>query len=402
MHNVVVIGGGYGGLRAIEHLCKNENVEITLIDKNTYHYMQTESYGYIAGRFDITDVALDLEHWCKGFSKSVKFICTEVQSIDFEHSAVVCENDTIHYDELIIAAGARTNFFSFIEGLGEHSFGVKSLERAFHLRQAFERRIDQKLSQDKESRESHVNIVVGGAGLSGVEISAEMAYTLEKYKNVLGIHANDIRITLVDASETILPGLDPYLIEKSEKRLEELGVKVIKSAFIDKVAADKIYFKEGGSIDYDFMIFTGGIKAVALIEKINTPKNNAGQLIVDKKLRIGDYSNVYAIGDCIELRDNSGTLLPPTAQMAEKTAAFVAKEIKNKIEGKNTAEDGFHASMDGLFVALGGNYAAGILFDKIKVSGIMAFLLKKIISRGYRLGLEVKVNAGYKKRGQRV
>lgn len=400
MHKVVVIGGGYGGLRAIEHLYKSENLEITLLDKNTYHYMQTESYGYIAGRFDIMDVALDLEHWCRGFSKRVKFICTEVQSIDFKNSILVCENDTICYDELIIAVGARTNFFSFINGLSEHSFGVKNLEPSFQLRQAFEKRIDQKLCQNKKNREDHVNIVVGGAGLSGVEISAEMAYMLKKYKKVLGTHGKDIRITLLDASESILPGLDPYLIEKSENRLEELGVHVIKSTFIDKVEAEKIYFKEGEFIEYDFLIFTGGIKAAALTENIDTCKNDSGQLIVDERLRIGEYSNVYAIGDCIELRDTKGKLLPPTAQMAEKSAAFVANEIKNKIEGVS-ARDGFNASMDGLFVALGGNYAAGILFDKIKVSGSTAFLLKKFISRGYRLGLELKVNAGYKKRAQR-
>jgi len=399
MHQVVVIGGGYGGLRAIEHLSKNENVKITLIDKNIYHYMQTESYGYIAGRFDITDVALDLEHWCKGFKNGVKFICAEVESIDFDNAELLCENNTISYDELIIAVGARTNFFSFIEGLNRHSFGVKDLERTFQLRQAFEKRIDQKLSKDKVSRESYVNIVVGGAGLSGVEISAEMAYTLKKYKKVLGTHAKDIRITLVDSSETILPGLDPYLIEKSENRLEDLGVHIIKSAFINKVEAKEIHFKDGKSITYDFMIFTGGIKAVKLIENMDMPKNHVGQLIVNDRLRIGEHTNVYAIGDCIELRDSSGNLLPPTAQMAEKSAAFVAKEIRSKLKSM-AQSDGFDASMDGLFVALGGNYAAGILFDKIKVSGSTAFLLKKFISRGYRLGLEMKVNAGYKKRTQ--
>lgn len=400
MHHVVVIGGGYGGLRAIEHLYKNENIKITLIDKNHYHYMQTESYGYIAGRFDITDIALDLKFWCKGFGDRLQFVCTKVENIDFSKNELVCSKETIIYDELIIAVGAKTNFFSFIKGLKEHSFGVKSLERSFDLRQAFEKRIEQKLNRGKVNREGDFHIVVGGAGLSGVEIAAEMAFTLKKYKKVLGTHVKDIDITLVDASETILPGLDSYLIAKSHKRLEKLGVKVMNNAFIDQVEERKIHFKEGTSIAYDFMIFTGGVKAVDLTENINALKNSNGQLMVDERLHLGEYLNVYAIGDCVELRNSTGNILPPTAQMAEKAAVYVAQKIKTKIDG--TGEDKiFEASMDGFFVALGGNYAAGILFDKIRVSGTFAFVLKKLITRFYRFGLEIKVNAGYHKRTQK-
>jgi NADH dehydrogenase FAD-containing subunit len=83
--------------------------------------------------------------------------------------------------------------------------------------------------------------------------------------------------------------------------------------------------------------------------------------------------------------------------MAEKSAAFVANEIRSRLDGKESNKN-FHAAMDGLFVALGGHYATGILFNRIKVSGKIAYIVKKIISRGYRLGLEIKVNAGYKKR----
>ena len=302
MYHVVVVGGGYGGLRAIEHLYKSEDIQITLIDKHYYHYMQTESYGYIAGRFDVTDVVLDLEFWCKGFGDRLQFICAEVENVDFQKNELICTNQTITYDELIIAVGARTNFFSFIKGLKEHSFGVKSLDRTFGLRQEFEKRIEKKLSKEIINREGDFHIVIGGAGLSGVEIAAEMAYTLKKYEKVLGTHAKNIGITLVDASETILPGLDTYLIEKSQKRLEKLGVEVLTGAFIDHVEERKVHFKEGDPLAYDFMIFTGGIKAVEFTKKLGTATNNIGQLLVDDKFHIAGSLNVYAIGDCVEPR----------------------------------------------------------------------------------------------------
>lgn len=397
MRHIVVIGGGYGGLRAIEHLSKNTEIKITLIDKDHYHYMQTESYGYIAGRFDITDVALDLESWSQGFDGQVTFICTKVEDIDFDNNRLLCTDDTISYDKVIIAIGAKTHFYSFVKGLDTHSFGVKRLERSFELRQAFEKRIEQKLTQKKVNTDGDFHIVIGGAGLSGVEIAAEMGYTLKKYKKILGKHAHTIRITLIDASETILPGLDPYLINKSHKRLQSLGVEIMTGTYIDVVEARQIHFKEKHTLAYDFMIFTGGIHGVDLANTLNVETNTIGQFIINDDFTIGKYKNVYAIGDCIELRDSSGRLLPPTAQMAEKTASYVAKIINERSMGANHVK-AFNAKMDGLFIALGGNYAVGTLYDKIKVSGVLAFLLKKLITRAYRLGLEIKVNAGYRQR----
>ncbi|RUM87268.1 MAG: hypothetical protein DSZ24_06565 [Thermodesulfatator sp.] len=242
-------------------------------------------------------------------------------------------------------------------------------------------------------------IVIGGAGLSGVEIAAEMAYTLRRYKKVLGTHTRDIRITLIDAAETIMPGADPYLIEHTHHRLEELGVEIKLSSFIDRVEEREIYFRDDASLAYDFMIFTGGIKVVGLPESIDAEKNEIGQLIPDNTLRLPGRENVYAIGDCIELHDKKGKLLPPTAQMAEKSAEYVAEHIINRMDRSGTAP--FHAEMEGLFVALGGKYATGILFERIKVRGYTAYLLKKAITTIYRWGLELKVNAGYRSRGRK-
>jgi NADH dehydrogenase len=394
--HVVVIGGGYGGLRAVEHLAGRTDFRITLIDKHPYHYLQTEAYGYIAGRFDIHDITIDLDNWCKGFGSHVIFRQAEVTGIDMEAKAVVSGTKSLSYDQLIVATGAKTNFFSFIEGLREYSFGVKYLQRAFDFRRQFETLIFEKVEQLRDPDQDELHIAIGGAGLSGVEIAAEMADVIEKHYKTLGANAEKIKITLIDAADTILPGMGGYIIKHTARRLESLGIRIRTGAFIERVEPETIYLKGGTELPYCFMIFTGGIIATLPESGTAYETNKMGQIVPDAFLRVGPYDHVYAVGDCVELKDTAGHLLPPTAQTAEKSAEYVADAIKKSLDG--TASKPFHAKIDGVFVALGGNYAVGELFGVIRVKGYSAFLLKKFITKTYHLGLKLRINTGFKKR----
>ncbi|MGB5505458.1 MAG: NAD(P)/FAD-dependent oxidoreductase [Sulfurovum sp.] len=396
MKKVMVIGGGYGGLRAIETLYKYEDIAITLIDKNPYHYLQTEAYGYIAGRFDVHEVAIDLKNWCEGFKDRVTFIHKEATSVNFEEKIVYLDDNELSYDYLIIATGAKTHFFSFIKGLRENSYGVKNLQRAHNFRVEFEDLIYKKLRHEEGYQEGELNIAVGGAGLSGVEVAAEMAYVLETYSKTIGDTAKEIHIYLIDASDTILPGMGKYSIEKTKKRLESLGVKILTGAFINSVDGSHIYFKNGEKIPYSFMIFTGGIKAAELNDSVKNEKNSINQLIASPELNIQDHEEVFAIGDCVQIKDSEENILPPTAQVAEKSAEYVAKTIRQRIDGVES--QAFDADVQGIFIALGGKYAVGEMFKYIKVKGYIAYLLKKAITHAYYLGLRFRINTGFKNR----
>ncbi len=398
MKRVVVIGGGYGGLRAIEKLSKYQDIAITLIDKNPYHYLQTEAYGYIAGQFDMHDVAIDLQNWCEGFKERVTFIHKEATSIDFEQKNVHLDGRDFFYDYLIIATGAKTNFFSFIEGLRENSYGVKNLERAHNFRIKFENIIYKKLQHEEDSREGKLNIAVGGAGLSGVEVAAEMAYVLDSYSKTIGDTAKEIHIYLIDASDTILPGMGQYSIDNTKKRLEALGVKILTSTFINTVDATHVHFRSGEKLPYSFMIFTGGIKASSLNDTIDNEKNSINQLITTPELNVQGQKDVFAIGDCVEIKDAKGNILPPTAQIAEKSAEYVAKTIRQRIDGVESKP--FDADVSGVFIALGGKYAVGEMFKYIKVKGYVAYVLKKAITHAYYLGLRLRINTGFKNRNR--
>ncbi len=396
MKKVIVIGGGYGGLRAVERLAGIDGLHITLIDKHPYHYLQTEAYGYIAGRFDLHDVAIDLKNWCFGFKRWVAFVHDEVTFVDFGNQTVHLSDTRLHYDYLIMAIGAETNFFSFIEGLREHSFGVKKLQRAYNFRTAFEQLLYNKVEDPLEKAKGELNIAIGGAGLSGVEIAAEMADVIKKHTKSIGESTREIKIHLIDAAATILPGMSDYIVTNTQARLEALGITIMTDAFIESVDSGTIHFKNGSTLDFFFMIFTGGIKVPSFALSREVEKNRLNQFIVDAYMRIPDEQNVFAVGDCVEIHDAAGNILPPTAQTAERSAEYVAEAITKRLQHQKVKP--FDASIDGVFVALGGQYAVGEMFRFIKVKGYSAYLLKKLITYTYYIGLKLRVNTGFEKR----
>lgn len=393
--HIVIVGGGYGGLRTIECLAKHPELTITLIDKHPYHYLQTEAYGYIAGRFDLRDIAIDLEQWCSGFSHTINFVHEKANSIDYKTKQILTDTQKISYDYLVIATGAQTNFFSFIDGLREHSHGIKKLERAYKFRQEFEDLVYKQI-QHKTDTQEEINLAIGGAGLSGVEVAAEMANSITTYAKSIGERTKNIKIYLLDASDTILPGMSDFIISNTQKRLQDLGVNIQTNAFITRLDEEYIYFKDNSKLRYHFMIFTGGIKASNFNSCIESQKNRAEQFIVDAYLNIDQHKELFAIGDCVAITDAKGEILPPTAQVAEKSAEYVATNILDQINNKEPKA--FDANVSGIFVALGGNYAVGEMFGVIKVKGYMAFLLKKAITYAYYLGLKLRINTGYKNR----
>ena len=401
MKKVVVIGAGYGGLRAVEKLAMHDDIEILLIDKNPYHYLQTELYGYIAGRFNIHDITIDLRHWCDGFSNKLSFLEDEVIHIDFDAQQIKCKHlaENIAYDYLIVATGAQTRFYSSIEGLEAYSHGVKTLERAYEFRKMFENLIYNKLENGNKTRSDTIYIRIGGAGLSGVEIATEMAYVISTYSKTIGERTQEIEISLIDASETILPGMSRYIIEQTEKRLSYLGVEILTNALIQRVDDANIYLTDGRMLPYHLFIFTGGIVAQTIDTSPSVKRNQLAQYGANQYLNIENYRNAFAIGDCIEIVDSSGVLQAPTAQLAEKSAEYVAQSIVREMH--NQKIDTFQTYSEGVFVALGGHYAVGEILNTIRVKGYSAYILKKLITYSYYLGLKFRINTGYKNRIQK-
>ncbi|MDQ1244980.1 MAG: Pyridine nucleotide-disulfide oxidoreductase [Campylobacterota bacterium] len=210
-NKIVVIGGGYGGLRTVEKLAKNPQNEILLLDKNSYHFAQTEVYDLIANEEDFAQVTVDLFTFCSGFEGNVTFLKQEVNNIDFKNRRVITTVQRFSYDYLVIAVGARTKFVEDVIGLRTHAHGIKSLHRAMYFKQKFEISLFKRVEESGTSCKP-INIIVAGGGLSGVEIAAQMASFSKEFYRKNNFICRKLNIVLINANEQVLFGLDEVLV----------------------------------------------------------------------------------------------------------------------------------------------------------------------------------------------
>ncbi len=396
MKKLIIVGGGYAGIRAMKRLKGVENLEIQLIDIQPYQYLQTEAYSLIANTSMITHVTVDLPSLCE-YNENAFFLRAKVTDINFDERYIICDTKTIAYDYLIISTGNYTHFPKQVEGLKEHSIGIKSLKNAFYIRQSFARQMYALMSRDIKNDDNYFNVVIGGAGLSGVEIAAEMSSKANEFVKYNHIADYKLNIYLISSGENVLPGMHPYLQNKSLARLKKMGVNVLLNTRIQSAQKHKVFLSDGTSIDHSFMIFTGGVTTSYFIKELNNCELSAkGQIIVEKTMQIKNHKRVYAIGDVAQLINKHGEQIASTAHGAEQSAEIAAKNIKLDLQGKEQIESS--VNLEGVLVALGHRNAAVVLFNKYKFSGFLGYMLKTFITWQYKHELDNDAKVIHKKR----
>ncbi|MGA1941088.1 NAD(P)/FAD-dependent oxidoreductase [Arcobacter sp. YIC-310] len=395
MEKVVIIGGGYAGIYALRELVKNKNIKITLIDKHTFHNLQPEVYDLIANKSNIADVTIDLTTLCLGFNHNyLEYKNLKVRKIDQESKKIFTEEqEIVEYDYLIMAAGTRTFFPPQIPGLN-NAHDIKKLHWAMFFKQSFENQLFKKI-QDEAKKCDDTHIVVVGAGLSGVEIAAEMAYNSKMFFQRGNFSCDNLKISLVSSSDTILPGLTPELVSISHKRLKSLGINVITNTKLQKCEDGFAYLSNGTKIYNSFLIFTGGVEANKITEELDVAKNPKGQIIVNEFMQSDKDPKVFAIGDAAEIKNKKGEIMPPNVTIARISGTNAGKNILRMIEKKRLVK--CDPKLDGILIALGGKYAAGNIADLFHVKGRLAYEIKKYVFSSYRKPLLKLIKAGYSK-----
>ncbi len=392
VHEIVIVGGGFGGARIAKILSKwsgsGHHINIILIDKSRYHTFYPNLYEVAAAHipevfghlplnffnlkssaiYPLEDIFLD--------DLNVTVLESEVIGVDFKKNKVRLKNSpALSYDFLVLAAGSETNYFN-IAGMGQNALPLKGFFDALEVRNA----IDEAFFRAPKNH--IVKIAIGGGGFTGCELAGELIGYMKKLAQVHGRPEYYGECLIIEAAENLLGGASTELQKKAKARLEKLGVKFKFKSPIHGVEGQEIILEDGSKIPYDVLVWTAGVKANDLTKSFFGVKLEKGACVAaDKTLRVLPYENVFSVGDisyCVD--EATGKSLPMTASVAIREAKYTAENIKRMILKKSLINYRPHHA--GFIIPLGGRYAL-LESHGIRLSGFLPWIIKQIITLHY-------------------
>ena len=330
LKRIVIIGGGFGGLKLARKLAK-QNFQVVLIDKNNYHQFQPLYYQVATSGIEPSAIAFPLR---KVFQKlnNIVIRLAEVTSVNPLESTINSTIGSINYDYLVIAMGADTNFFGN-QNIQKNALPMKSINEALSIRNTILENYETALSiVDLEEKQAYMNIVVVGGGPTGVEVAGTLA---EMKKHILPkdfpeLQFDKMNIYLIESSPKLLAALSEKSSEKAREYLTKLGVNVATETQVKDYDGEKVLLADGTIIKAKTLIWAAGIKANTLEGIPNDVLARGNRIKVDQFNKVEGTQNIFAIGDiacmCDEKSPNGH---PQVAQVAIQQGDNLAKNLIN-------------------------------------------------------------------------
>lgn len=343
---IVIIGGGFGGLYAAQHL-KRAPASLTLIDRRNFHLFQPLLYQVATGGLSPANIAAPLRAILKRH-KNTRVLLAEVVDIQPEQGLVSCaDGSQVAYDHLIVATGTSHNYFGQ-DHWREHAPGLKTIEDATEIRRkvllAFE---TAERENDPARRKACLRFVVVGGGPTGVELAgalAEIAHQTLK-GNFRHFDPADTEVLLVEAMDRILMPYAPALSEKARQALTEMGVSVRLNTRVTDIQADRIALKQGEQEELlatHTVLWGAGVQASPLGQILHQATgvalDRAGRVKVQPDLSLPGHPNIYVIGDLAHCSNADGAPLPGVAPVAMQQGKFVARRLLSLLQKRPAAE----------------------------------------------------------------
>jgi NADH dehydrogenase len=378
-HRVIVLGGGFGGLSAVQRL-KRAPVEVILIDRRNFHLFQPLMYQIATGSLSPGEIAAPLRGVLNR-QKNTQVLLGEVSDIDPAAKKIqLLDGATFDYDSLIVATGSQTSYYGN-DGWREWAPSLKSVEEATAIRHkilyAFERA--ERAATHEESR-AWLTFVIVGAGATGMELAGALAEIAnETLKNDFRhINPQEARILLVEGGSRVLPSFPEDLSAKAEKLVAKLGVEVMKGVMVTSIDGNGVTFRRGDkteSLPAHTVLWAGGVETTTfgrkLAQRTHAETDKSGRIKVNSDLTIPNYPDIFIVGDLAHATDKDGKPMPGVAQVAIQGGAFAAKTIKSRIENKK-AEAAFHYFNKGDMAVIGRAAAVANIFG-LHLSGFIAW-----------------------------
>ena len=388
-HRVVIVGAGFGGLETVYRLA-GAPVSITLIDRRNHHLFQPLLYQVATAALATSEIAWPIRYLLRGRPEVTTLLAT-VTAVDADKHCVMLDGgDTLPYDTLVLATGARHAYFGHDEW-EPFAPGLKTLEDATTLRRrilvAFERA---ERESDPQRRAALLTFVIVGAGPTGVELAgtiAELAHeTLAPdFRN---IDTHKARVVLIEAGPRVLAGFADDLSAYAQRSLESIGVEVVLGQAVTECSADHVVYG-GKRLDTTTIIWAAGVRASPAAEWLNAPADRAERLQVLPDLTVPGHPDIFAIGDTVAINGPDGKPVPGIAPAAKQQGRYVAEAIKARLRGGKIVP--FRYKHAGSLAQIGKRKAI-IDFGRIKLRGSLAWWIWGIAHIYFLIGLRHRLS----------
>lgn len=380
---VVVLGGGYAGLRAAMDLaaaCHRHGLKrrLKLVDRTKYHQLVTHLHRAATEGIGLESCRLSLDDLL--VPGSVERRRGKILGLDPRARTIhLDEGPPMPYDRLIIALGS-VPAAPGIDGLKDHGFRLRWWRDAERLREHVRRTFAEAGAQKTaQGRGELLTLAVVGGGATGCQLVGELTHWLPRLADEHQIPVEEIRLILVESDSSLLQELGPESSGYARTILERKGVEVLSGTPLVRVGAASIFLGDGSSVATRTVVWTGGVQAPALLREAGLPTGDQGRVPVDARLRVSGHPEIYVAGDA-SLVEHRGQALPATAAVAQHQGAFVATAIVSEMLGRTMSE--YRPRDVGKLVSLGGDEAVGSMLG-LPLQGSGAGFVKENIERWY-------------------
>ncbi len=353
---VVIVGGGFGGVKTALGLAKDDKLQVTLVSDRDHFLFYPALYATATGRSRRQSI-IPISDMLAG--SRVKFIQDTMTSLDTERHIVITNDHQLPYDRVVLALGVVTSYFG-IEGLDKYSYSIKSAHEIYR----FKRHLHDELTSEHQFDK---NYIIVGAGPTGVELSAAMGHYLKRIAKKHKIRQRTVHLSLVEAAPRVLPRMSERASEMVEKQLKKLGVKVMTNKKVESEDDDSIIIS-GKDIPSKTVVWTSGVANSPFFAEhsdiFRLAKN--GRVEVDEHLKVSE--RVYVIGD------NASTPFTGLAQTAIHDAMFVTKAIR--AEAHKRPLPTYRAKKQPVVIPVGENWAI-FEFGPLRLGGFMASMVRR-------------------------
>ena len=379
---VVIVGAGFGGLQAARAL-RDAPVQVTVIDRNNHHLFQPLLYQVATAVLSPADICAPIRNVLRK-QENAEVLLAEVTGVDVQAQRVLMYDESIPYDSLILATGARDSYFGH-DDWAKFAPGLKSIPQARLIRSeillAFEAAEREK---DPEKRQALLTFVLVGAGPTGVEMAGAIGGLAHKTLPADFRHINpkDARIVLVEALPRILTAFPESLSNKAHEALNRLRVEVRTNSPVESIDSEGVVVA-GERIPAKTIIWTAGVRASPAGEWLGAETDRAGRVKVGSDMTLPGHANIFVIGDTASASQD-GKPLPGVAQVAIQQGHYVASVIANRAAGKEDTH-AFHYVDKGNLAVIGRFYGIGVI-GKWRFTGLLGWFVWLVVHLMFLIG----------------